>query len=72
MILINVFISLKKVNLLHWKKITKTVLSTKKIVNIAIIVKYVNLKVYLLHHKLVMINLVMRLFTRFIIPKRYN
>jgi len=34
----------KKVNLLPWKKITKTVLSTKKIVNIAIIGKYVNLK----------------------------
>ena len=34
----------KKVNLLPWKKITQTVLSTKKIVNIAIIGKYVNLK----------------------------
>ena len=34
----------KKVNLLPWKKITKTVLNTKKIVNIAIIGKYVNLK----------------------------
>ena len=34
----------KKVNLLPWKKITKTVLKTKKIVNIAIIGKYVNLK----------------------------
>jgi len=34
----------KKVNLLPWKKITKTVLSTKKIINIAIIGKYVNLK----------------------------
>ena len=34
----------KKVNLLPWKKITKTVLSTKKMVNIAIIGKYVNLK----------------------------
>ncbi len=34
----------KKVNLLPWKKITKTVLNTKKTVNIAIIGKYVNLK----------------------------
>jgi|TARA_B100001079_G_scaffold92399_1_gene79229 CTP synthase len=34
----------KKVNLLPWKKITKTVLNTKKILNIAIIGKYVNLK----------------------------
>ena len=34
----------KKVNLLPWKKITKTVLNTKKVVNIAIIGKYVNLK----------------------------
>jgi len=34
----------KKVNLLPWKRITKTVLNTKKIVNIAIIGKYVNLK----------------------------
>ncbi len=34
----------KKVNLLPWKKITKTVLNTKKSVNIAIIGKYVNLK----------------------------
>ena len=34
----------KKVNLLPWKKITKTILNTKKIVNIAIIGKYVNLK----------------------------
>ena len=34
----------KKVNLLPWKKITQTVLNTKKIVNIAIIGKYVNLK----------------------------
>ena len=34
----------KKVNLLPWKKITKTVLNTKKIVNIGIIGKYVNLK----------------------------
>ena len=34
----------KKVNLLPWKKITKTVLKAKKIVNIAIIGKYVNLK----------------------------
>jgi len=34
----------KKVNLSPWKKITKSVLSTKKIVNIAIIGKYVNLK----------------------------
>ena len=34
----------KKVNLLPWKKITKSVLSNKKIVNIAIIGKYVNLK----------------------------
>ncbi len=34
----------KKVNLSPWKKITKTVLNTKKIVNIAIIGKYVNLK----------------------------
>ena len=34
----------KKVNLLPWKKITKTVLNTRKTVNIAIIGKYVNLK----------------------------
>ena len=34
----------KKVNLLPWKKITHTVLNTKKVVNIAIIGKYVNLK----------------------------
>ena len=34
----------KKVNLLPWKKITNTVLKTKKQVNIAIIGKYVNLK----------------------------
>jgi len=34
----------KRVNLLPWKKITKTVLNTKKILNIAIIGKYVNLK----------------------------
>ena len=34
----------KKVNLLPWRKITKSVLSNKKIVNIAIIGKYVNLK----------------------------
>ena len=34
----------KKVNLLPWKKITKTVLNSKKYVNIAIIGKYVNLK----------------------------
>ena len=34
----------KKVDLLPWKKITKTVLNTKKEVNIAIIGKYVNLK----------------------------
>ena len=34
----------KKVSLLPWKKITKSVLGTKKIVNIAIIGKYVNLK----------------------------
>tara|TARA_Y100001970_G_scaffold130862_1_gene161396 strand:+ start:6501 stop:8114 length:1614 start_codon:yes stop_codon:yes gene_type:complete len=34
----------KNVNLLPWKKITKTVLNTKKKVNIAIIGKYVNLK----------------------------
>lgn len=34
----------KKVNLLPWKKITKTVLNTKRTVNIAIIGKYVNLK----------------------------
>ena len=34
----------KKVNLLPWKKITNTVLRTKKEVNIAIIGKYVNLK----------------------------
>ena len=36
--------SKKKVNLNPWKKITKTVLHTKKSVNIAIIGKYVNLK----------------------------
>ncbi len=34
----------KKVNLLPWKKITETVLNTKRTVNIAIIGKYVNLK----------------------------
>tara|TARA_B100002052_G_scaffold124554_1_gene114361 strand:+ start:1145 stop:2767 length:1623 start_codon:yes stop_codon:yes gene_type:complete len=34
----------KKVNLLPWKKITNSVLNTKKSVNIAIIGKYVNLK----------------------------
>ncbi len=34
----------KKVNLLPWKRITKTVLNAKKIINIAIIGKYVNLK----------------------------
>ncbi len=34
----------KKVNLLPWKKITRTVLNTRKTVNIAIIGKYVNLK----------------------------
>ena len=34
----------KKVNLNPWKKITKSILNTKKIVNIAIIGKYVNLK----------------------------
>jgi len=34
----------KKVNLLPWKKITKSVLSKKRTVNIAIIGKYVNLK----------------------------
>ena len=34
----------KKVNLIPWKKITKSVLNNKKIVNIAIIGKYVNLK----------------------------
>ena len=36
--------SKKKVNLNPWKKITNTVLHTKKFVNIAIIGKYVNLK----------------------------
>ncbi len=36
--------SRKKVNLLPWKKITKLVLNTKNIVNIAIIGKYVELK----------------------------
>ena len=36
--------SKKNVNLNPWKKITKTVLNTKKYVNIAIIGKYVNLK----------------------------
>ena len=36
--------SKKNVNLNPWKKITKTVLHTKKFVNIAIIGKYVNLK----------------------------
>jgi len=36
--------SKKKVNLSPWKKITNTVLHTKKFVNIAIIGKYVNLK----------------------------
>ena len=30
--------------MLPWKKITKTVLNTKKLINIAIIGKYVNLK----------------------------
>ena len=34
----------KKVNLLPWKKITKSVLNSNKILNIAIIGKYVNLK----------------------------
>ncbi len=34
----------KKVNLLPWKKITKKILGKQKIVNIAIIGKYVNLK----------------------------
>ena len=34
----------KKVNLLPWKKITKSVLNTKRTANIAIIGKYVNLK----------------------------
>ncbi len=34
----------KKVDLLPWKKITKTLLNTKKKLNIAIIGKYVNLK----------------------------
>ncbi len=34
----------KRANLLPWKKITKITLNTKKIVNIAIIGKYVNLK----------------------------
>ena len=34
----------KKVNLIPWKKITKSVLNNKKIDNIAIIGKYVNLK----------------------------
>ena len=36
--------SKKNVNLTPWKKITKTVLNTKRFVNIAIIGKYVNLK----------------------------
>jgi len=36
--------SKKRPNLLPWKKITKTVLNTKKSINIAIIGKYVNLK----------------------------
>ena len=36
--------SKKNVNLSPWKKITKTILNTKKYVNIAIIGKYVNLK----------------------------
>ena len=36
--------SKKRANLEPWKKITKIVLNTKKIVNIAIIGKYVNLK----------------------------
>ena len=36
--------SKRKVNLTPWKKITKTVLNAKKILNIAIIGKYVNLK----------------------------
>ncbi len=36
--------SKKKANLLPWKKITKVVLNTKKIINIGIIGKYVNLK----------------------------
>ena len=34
----------KKVNLLPWKKITRIALNTKKIINIGIIGKYVNLK----------------------------
>ena len=34
----------KRVNLLPWKKITKTILNKRKIINIAIIGKYVNLK----------------------------
>jgi CTP synthase len=34
----------KKVNLNPWKKITKIILHTKKVINIAIIGKYVNLK----------------------------
>jgi len=36
--------SRKNVNLNPWKKITKTILQTKKFINIAIIGKYVNLK----------------------------
>ena len=36
--------SKKKVNLKPWKKITKIILHTKKLINIAIIGKYVNLK----------------------------
>ena len=36
--------SKKKVNLKPWKKITKIILHTKKIINVAIIGKYVNLK----------------------------
>jgi len=36
--------SKKKANLLPWKKITKITLNTKKIINIGIIGKYVNLK----------------------------
>ena len=36
--------SKKKVNLNPWKKITKTILNTKKTINIAIIGKYVELK----------------------------
>jgi len=36
--------SIKRANLLPWKKITKITLNTKKTINIAIIGKYVNLK----------------------------